>query len=92
MEHHQDQDFDQSYYVLCVIGYWILATDALDTPEGREKIRAGFRDAMLSAGGYESLQTIPEFRKAMIDIAAAAEKLLLVDESEVSPLSTKEGF
>jgi hypothetical protein len=62
-----NQAFDQSFYVLCCIGYWILAADALATPEGREKVKDAFRGAMLAAGSYEALEALPEFQAAMRD-------------------------
>lgn len=85
-----NKDFDQSFYVLCTIGYWILATDALATPEGREKVKSAFRSAMLAAGSYEALEALPEFQAALRDCQLAESgDLLTVDENEVTSL--KEG-
>jgi hypothetical protein len=94
-----NQDFDQSFYVLCVVGYWILATDALDTAVGREKVKSAFRYAMQCAGSYAALEALPEFQAALRHVqsmecsdklpfqAAHAAAVLTVDETDVSPLS-----
>jgi hypothetical protein len=66
-----NQDFDFSFYVLSVIGYWILADDALATPDGCEKVRGAFRTGMLAAGSFEELQQVPEFVAAMRDVEIA---------------------
>jgi hypothetical protein len=85
-----NQDFDQSFYVLCVVGYWILATDALDTAGGREKVKSAFRYAMQCAGSYAALEALPEFQAAVrhCQLADSAE-LLTVNECEVT--QQKEG-
>jgi hypothetical protein len=86
----KNQDFDRSFYVLCVVGYWILALDALATPEGREQVKAAFRDAMLSAGSFEALSEIPEFVAAMRDIDLAARTgIIVADPAELTPADGK---
>ena len=67
-----NEPFDMSFYVLCVVGHWILVGDALATPEGRERVKNAFRSAMLGAGTFEDLEAIPEFQKAMIDVEHAS--------------------
>jgi hypothetical protein len=80
-------DFDQSFYVLCLIGYWILVVDALATPEGREKVKDTFRAGMLAAGSYAALQALPEFQAAMRDFQElASPPFITVAEEEVTPL------
>jgi hypothetical protein len=84
------EQFDQSFYVLCVVGIWILELDALSTEEGREQVKDAFRAALLSAGNLEDWQKIPEFRAAMRDMHPATsgnpEGVITVDESELSPI------
>ncbi len=94
------EQFDASFYVLSLVGLWIFLDGALDSAEGREEIRAAFKDALLSAGSFEALQSIPEFQLAMedyqrahegaVDIAARLDLMpagpISVDELEVSPV------
>jgi hypothetical protein len=61
-----EPEFDQSFYVLSVVGYLILVEDVLETGEGRDMIKQMFRNA-LQLG--DALNDIPEFRAAMEDIA-----------------------
>jgi hypothetical protein len=78
--------FDQSFYVLCVVGHWILVQDVLATPEGREKVKDAFRSAMLAGGSIEALEEIPEFRAAMRDVERASETIS-IDPSAVTPVN-----
>ena len=82
----EPNDFDQSFYVLCFIGCLILGDNALDTDVGREKVKEVFRSAMLSAGTYENLEQIPEFRKAVADYDQAR-GIITVDPSELTPIA-----
>jgi hypothetical protein len=60
------QQFDQSFYVLCVMGWLILEKNILGTPEGCEVIRQMFRDS-LKVG--PALADVAEFKAAMSDVA-----------------------
>jgi hypothetical protein len=60
------QQFDQSFYVLCVMGWLILEKNILGTEQGCETIRQMFRNA-LQLG--DALNDIPEYRAAMADVA-----------------------
>jgi hypothetical protein len=78
-------NFDQSFYVLCCLGYWILATDALAPSGGREKVKEVFRSGMLAAGSYEELCALPEFQAAMRDCQGldfGDPPMLTADEAE----------
>jgi len=64
-----EPEFDKSFFVLSVIGIWILRDGALDTEEGREKVKGAFRDAMLAGSStFEELCLIPEIKTALEDI------------------------
>ena len=60
------QQFDQSFYTLCIIGYLILEKNILSTPQGCEVIAQMFRDS-LKVG--PALADVPEFQAAMSDLA-----------------------
>jgi len=79
-----NEPFSQSFYVLCFLGCLILADGALDTEEGRAKIKSVFQSGMLGAGTYEDLEQIPEFRKAVADYDKARAGIISVDPAEIS--------
>jgi hypothetical protein len=76
----EPNDFDRSFYTLCFLGCLILADGALDTEEGRAKIKSVFQTSILGAGTYENLEQIPEFRKAVEDFDR---EIITVDPSEL---------
>ena len=85
-------DFDRSFYTLAVIGVWILRDDALDTEEGREKVKGAFRDAMLAGSStFEELCLVPEIAAALEDIDRVQNGESVGDVSRSRMFETPEG-
>jgi hypothetical protein len=82
----ESEPFDKSFYVLSYLGAVILGGNLLDTEQGREKVKEIFKAGLLSAGSFEDLQAIPEFKKAVADYEAG---IVTVDPSELSPIDER---
>lgn len=79
------QDFDLSFYVLATLAIWILADDALATPEGRQRVKDALRDGVLAGGTYEAILEIPEYRAALRDWELAKQGIFTVDPTAPVP-------